>query len=209
LPARVIALDVNDAVRYLLPVAQTRTERTIRRYRNRKLYDATAGAYVTLDALGEMVGRGERFRVVDQASGDDISSLVLAQVMLESIKEKSAQVPRGVLERLIAWSRPLKGALHAPQEAAGRAKDEVQRIVADLLGRGRLSLEEAITLRQEVASAVQAIVSDAQRSIEGTLGAVFQEASPAKPSEKRRRAAERRTKPKNEKRAKRRRTKEE
>ena len=163
---------------------QKRGERTIRRYQNRKLYDATARAYVTLEGLGEMVARGERFRVLDQASGEDISTQVLAQVMLESIKEKTAQVPRGALERLIVWSKPLKGALHAPQEAAARAKDEVQRIVAELLGRGRISLEEAMVLRQDVTEAVQRIVADAQSSLEGTLEALWLRAPGSTPVRK-------------------------
>ncbi|HWX24274.1 MAG TPA: polyhydroxyalkanoate synthesis regulator DNA-binding domain-containing protein [Vicinamibacteria bacterium] len=146
------------------------TGRVIRRYENRKLYDTQARRYVTVEDLGRMVAAGEEVRVVDQASGDDISTVVLAQVILEGLKQRTAQVPRGVLERLIRWSA-LPAAKHwgGPQEAAARARDEVQRIVAGLLGRGRLTLEEALALRQEVAESVHRIVADAQRGLESAL----------------------------------------
>jgi polyhydroxyalkanoate synthesis repressor PhaR len=143
--------------------------RLIRRYGNRKLYDTKARRYVTLEDLGRLVEEGEDVRVLEQASGKDVSTVVLAQVVLEGIRERTAEIPRVALERLIRWGTPLKGALLGPQEAAARARDEVQRIVGKLLARGRISLEEAMTLRQDVAEAVQRIVHDAQRSAEDTV----------------------------------------
>jgi polyhydroxyalkanoate synthesis repressor PhaR len=144
--------------------------RLIRRYENRKLYDTKARRYVTLDDLARIVERGEEIKVVDQVTSDDISTVVLAQVILEGLKRRTAEIPRGVLERVIRWSglpsaRPWGG----PQEAAAKASSEVQRIVSGLLGRGRLTLEEALALRQEVADAVLRIVTDAQKGLEGAL----------------------------------------
>jgi polyhydroxyalkanoate synthesis repressor PhaR len=147
-------------------------ERLIRRYENRKLYDSRDGRYVTLEDLGRMIGDGEELRVLDQKSGDDLTALVLAQVVLEGVKQRSASVPRQVLSRLIrlAWRRGAGwGDRVAPQDAAARARDEAERIVSGLLGRGRLSLEEALSLRQELAASVQRIVADAQHGVESRV----------------------------------------
>ena len=147
-------------------------ERTIKRYDNRKLYDAEARRYVTLFDLARMIGAGEELHVVDQKSGEDLTTTVLAQVILEGVKERTASIPRHVLTRLIrlgaspaaAWSD-----WNGPQEAATRAKDEAERIVSGLITKGRLTLEEALALRQEITGSVHRIVTDAQRVIEGRL----------------------------------------
>ena len=50
-------------------------ERVIKRYENRKLYDPQARRYVTLEGLGELVARGEDVRVVDQKTGEDLTTV--------------------------------------------------------------------------------------------------------------------------------------
>lgn len=147
-------------------------ERVIKRYDNRKLYDSEARRYVTLDALARMIGAGGEVRVVDQKTGEDLTTVVLAQIMLEGIKQRTARIPRQVLSRLIrlglgpasAW-----GEWTGPQEAAAKAREEAERIVSGLLGRGRLTLEEALALRQEIAQSVHRLVSDAQKGLESRI----------------------------------------
>ena len=144
-------------------------ERVIKRYDNRKLYDAQTRRYVTLGDLAEMVAGGLEVRVLDQRTGEDLTAAVLAQVILEGIKERTSSIPRGVLTRLIRlgvrgaerWGRWM-----GPQEAAARARSEAERIVEGLIARGRLTLEEALGLRQDIASTVQRLVTEAQQGLE-------------------------------------------
>ena len=148
-------------------------ERLIKRYANRKLYDPAARRYVTLDDLARTVIAGDDVTVVDQKTGEDITSVVLAQVILEGLKERTAQIPRPVLTRIIRLGATpkalLRNAAAAPQEAAARAREEAERIVSDLIRQGRLSLEEALALRQDIAASVHRIVSEAQHGIEARL----------------------------------------
>jgi polyhydroxyalkanoate synthesis repressor PhaR len=142
-------------------------ERLIRRYDNRKLYDPAARRYVTLDDVAAAVAAGEDVRIVDQKSGDDLTNVVLAQVLLDRLKDRTAVVPRQVLVRLIRLtSQPGTAWKDAPQDAAQRAREEAERIVSGLLSRGRLSLDEALALRQEITSSVHGIVTDAQGAFE-------------------------------------------
>lgn len=140
--------------------------RVIKRYDNRKLYDPQGRRYVTLGELGGLVGRGVELRVQDQKTGEDVTSVMLAQVILERIRERSSRIPRQLLSRLIRLgSAPAWREWQGPQQAAARAREEAERIVSGLLGRGRLSLEEGLHLRQDIAHAVQDIVAETQRGL--------------------------------------------
>lgn len=146
--------------------------RRIRRYGNRKLYDPAAGRYVTLQQLAELVGAGHELLVTDQASGEDLTNATLAQVLLEQMRGGASRIPRQVLTRLIrlasgppsAWSR-----WPEPQDLAGRARTEAERIVSRLLGRGRLGLDDAVALRHELGQLVQRLVAEAQSGVETRL----------------------------------------
>lgn len=58
--------------------------RLIRKYVNRRLYDTAQSRYVNLDDLRELITRGSQVRVVEQASGVDITTPVLLQIIAES-----------------------------------------------------------------------------------------------------------------------------
>ena len=45
-------------------------ERLIRKYANRRLYDAQDSRHVTVDDLRKLIAAGERIKVIDDKSGD-------------------------------------------------------------------------------------------------------------------------------------------
>jgi polyhydroxyalkanoate synthesis repressor PhaR len=146
--------------------------RSIRRYENRKLYDSEAGRYVTLEDVGRLVAGGGEVEVVDQKTGEDLTSFTLAQVLLERVRTGASRIPRQVLTRLIrvtASSSPGWGHWPDPQDAASRARREAERIVAGVLARGGLSLDEAVTLRQDLGQMVHRLVAEAQTGVESRL----------------------------------------
>lgn len=146
----------------------------IKRYENRKLYDPQARAYVTLGELARRVADGAELHVVDQKTGEDLTTLVLAQVVLEGVKERTADVPRQVLTRLIRLAaRPAAAWVEPAQEAAARARDEAERIAAGLIAQGRLTLDEALAVRHEIAGSVQRLVAEAQHGIESRFRGLF------------------------------------
>jgi polyhydroxyalkanoate synthesis repressor PhaR len=152
---------------------------SIRRYENRKLYDAEAGRYVIFEDVGRMVVGGGEVEVVDQKTGEDLTSFTLAQVLLERVRTGASRIPRQVLTRLIriatgpssAW-----GDWPEPQDAAGRARQEAERIVSRVLGRGRLSLDEAVALRQDLGQMVHRLVAEAQAGVESRFRSLLERA---------------------------------
>ncbi len=55
----------------------------IKKYPNRRYYDATRSRHVTLQDLHELIRSGTDIRVTDSRSGADITNLVLLQILLE------------------------------------------------------------------------------------------------------------------------------
>ncbi|MGD9842976.1 MAG: polyhydroxyalkanoate synthesis repressor PhaR, partial [Steroidobacteraceae bacterium] len=55
----------------------------IKKYANRRLYDATASRHVTLKDIHQLIVAGETIKVVDDSSGDDITRSVLLQIVAE------------------------------------------------------------------------------------------------------------------------------
>jgi polyhydroxyalkanoate synthesis repressor PhaR len=75
--------------------------RIIKKYANRKLYDTSDKKYVAMDRLAELIKRGEEVTVIDNRNGQDITSVVVSQLLArEKIEDKPDDFP-GVLIRLL------------------------------------------------------------------------------------------------------------
>jgi polyhydroxyalkanoate synthesis repressor PhaR len=75
----------------------------IKRYGNRRLYDAKNSKAITLEGIAELVRRGEKVLVVDGDNGDDITRRVLVQILLESQQARVLEMmPVELLRKLIS-----------------------------------------------------------------------------------------------------------
>ena len=84
--------------------------RLIKRYSNRKLYDTETRSYITLDGLASLVAEGEEIRVVDNDTKEDLTSVILSQLVLE--RERSQRfVPSAVFSQLLRGSENLSRSL--------------------------------------------------------------------------------------------------
>jgi polyhydroxyalkanoate synthesis repressor PhaR len=66
----------------------------IKKYANRKLYDTRTSRYVTLDGIAELVRGGHDIRVVDRDTGQDITQVILSQIVLTEEKRG----PKGLVD---------------------------------------------------------------------------------------------------------------
>jgi polyhydroxyalkanoate synthesis repressor PhaR len=142
--------------------------RVVRRYGNRKLYDTQARRYVTLDGLRRLVASGHDVQVVDQATGEDLTALTLAQVILDGVRERTARIPRQVLAAIVRLGAGTASVAAAAPARARRASQDAERIARRVMD--RLSLDEAVALRQEIADALQSGVAEAQHAAQARLG---------------------------------------
>lgn len=106
-------------------------QRLIRKYVNRRLYDTAQSRYVNLEDLREMIIKGSQVKIIEQATGTDITTPVLLQIIADSQRGTApllsadflaGMIRLGAVERDPDLSgrldRALKGALLAPSRPA-------------------------------------------------------------------------------------------
>ena len=69
----------------------------LRRYGNRKLYDVVAHRFVSLDDIAKAIARGEEVAAIENDSGADCTSRVLAQVLLHETESGRARPAESIL----------------------------------------------------------------------------------------------------------------
>ena len=90
-------------------------QRLIRKYVNRRLYDTAQSRYVNLHDLRELITKGSQVRVVEQATGADITTPVLLQIIAEGQRGGAPLLSAEFLAGMIRL-----GATDTDPELAGR-----------------------------------------------------------------------------------------
>jgi polyhydroxyalkanoate synthesis repressor PhaR len=72
----------------------------IKRYANRKLYNTQTSRYITLKGIAELIEQGEKVTVVDNETGDDITSVALSQILVDTERSNGA-VPQTLISQIL------------------------------------------------------------------------------------------------------------
>jgi polyhydroxyalkanoate synthesis repressor PhaR len=99
--------------------------RVIKKYPNRRLYDAVASRYVTLDDIRQLVLEEIPFQVVDRKTEANITRSILLQVIAEQEQRGPALLSESLLSQLIRASR---------SATALQVKEYLERSLALFLG---------------------------------------------------------------------------
>lgn len=78
-------------------------ERVIKKYANRRLYDATASRHVTLDDLRKLIVSGAKIKVVEDKSGEDITRSILLQIIADQEQFGQPILSTPTLETIIRF----------------------------------------------------------------------------------------------------------
>jgi polyhydroxyalkanoate synthesis repressor PhaR len=107
----------------------------IKRYSNRKLYDTQESRYVTLEEIEEMIRTGREISVVDAASGEDLTSVTLTQIILENERNHRASLPSAFLHQLIkygeTWQDFMQRSMKNSLEGVVSSQREMDRVFRD------------------------------------------------------------------------------
>ena len=83
--------------------AESKQPIVIKRYRNRRLYNARSGQYATLQNIADLMKQGEEIVAYDTDTGKNITRHVLIQVVLDQEKNGTPTLlPTALLRQLIA-----------------------------------------------------------------------------------------------------------
>lgn len=109
----------------------------IRKYPNRRYYDATRSRHLTLEVIRDLIKEGYDVRVTDNQTSTDITSKVLAQIILDLDAPKFDLFPAGLLTQLIRVNdQLLKGFYAKFFEQALQAFLDYQTLVESRLQQG-------------------------------------------------------------------------
>lgn len=133
--------------------------RIIKRYPNRKLYDTEQSSYVTLDQIEAMVRDEIELRIIDHASGEDITKATLAHIIFEHEKGRQGVLPLSALRGIIQSGGDFFGRLQSP---VTQFRDEFRR-KAEAFEEGGKAVRDFIESTQRSLDVMQARLDDRLR----------------------------------------------
>lgn len=145
----------------------------IKKYANRKLYHTNKKQYITLEGIAKLVQNGETVQVFDNETGEDITSSILAQVVLHARGRSGPPLPTQILTGLIQIGGDtlagVRRALLASLGGDDLVASEIERRITYLVEKGELAAEEGqrlsgLLLRKEFAQSADQ--KDAERVAE-------------------------------------------
>jgi polyhydroxyalkanoate synthesis repressor PhaR len=83
--------------------AKKSTERLIKKYPNRRLYDTQTSSYITLTDVKQLVLDADEFTVVDAKSSEDLTRSILLQIILEEEANGAPMFSSVVLSQIIRY----------------------------------------------------------------------------------------------------------
>ena len=151
----------------------------IKKYANRKMYDTHDKRYVTMEELSELIKQGEEVMVIDNRTGEDISTAIISQLIGRDNKEKDKTVSSQLLMQLLrkgggTLTDYAKKYMSLWQGAFNMAEDELTPLVNRLVKNKELSISEAVKLKKEIMGYTSALKSWIGESIDKRVGEVLQ-----------------------------------
>ena len=138
----------------------------IKRYSNRKLYNTETSRYITLKGISELIDQGVSVQVIDNETGEDITSVALSQILVDSERSNSS-VPGSLLSQLMgrggdAIYGALKQGVTDASEGLEELQERVKRAIGNEAGEDRRRLGEWIAFsgpdfEQKIQGAVQRV----------------------------------------------------
>ena len=107
----------------------------IKRYANRKLYNTQTSRYITLKGIAELIEASEDVRVIDNETGEDITSVALSQILVDHERSNS-NASQTLLSGLIsrggdALYEALRRGVGDASEGIGGLQDNLRRLLKD------------------------------------------------------------------------------
>jgi polyhydroxyalkanoate synthesis repressor PhaR len=129
--------------------------RTIKRYSNRKLYDTEDKRYITLEQIAVLVRENQDIKVVDNQTGEDLTTVTLSQILLEQEKRKETSLPKSFFTDLIQRSTEramdfAKRNVLSRFDSSFGSEQEVEANIDKAVQAGEVSHDEAKKLKDEI-----------------------------------------------------------
>jgi len=150
----------------------------IKKYANRKMYDRTDKRYITMAQLAKLIKSGEEVSIIDNNTGEDLTSAIVSQLIGREKKDKEKGVSPRVLMQLLrkgggTLSDYAKKYTSLWQNAFTMAEDEVDKLVNMLVKDKELSRSEGSKLKKEIVGYTDSLKSWISDSVDKRVSEVL------------------------------------
>src|ERR1700680_4722504 len=168
----------SSTISWIFRIGTMPQARLIRKYSNPRLYDTAGSRHVTLDDLRQLIVSGEKIKVIDDKSGEDLTRAVLLQIISEQEQFGSPVLGAELLEMIIRfYGGPMQALLSRYLEQAFttmlRQQEAMHSEIAKALQTPLAPLTELARKNVEIWDQMQAATRDAfgGRSSDGSKAA--------------------------------------
>jgi polyhydroxyalkanoate synthesis repressor PhaR len=144
----------------------------IKRYRNRKLYNTESKCYITLGEIEELVKKQEEVKIIDNITGNDITTITLSQIIFELEKNRAGFLPSNLLLSLVQSGgkriEEIRQNIFNSLNLIHHFDVEIERRVNLLIRHGELSQEVGTQLLGKLLS-VSYREEDIRENVEGRI----------------------------------------
>jgi polyhydroxyalkanoate synthesis repressor PhaR len=116
----------------------------IKKYANRKLYDTQTSRYITLEGIAELVRDGHEIQVVDRDTGQDLTQVILSQLVLSVEKRGPARLVDAGADAIHDRGQALLDYVRKTLNVPGDLVNEVERRRGDLEAMVDEAIERAL-----------------------------------------------------------------
>ncbi len=152
----------------------------IKKYANRKMYDTTDKSYISRDQLAELIKKGVEVTIIDNSTGDDLTTSIVSQLigMESKDKDKAEAVSSRFMMQLLrkgggTLTDYAKKYVSLWQGAVTMAEDEIDKLVQRLVKNKELTLSEGNRLKEEIVGYTNSLKEWISDSIDKRVGEVF------------------------------------
>lgn len=134
--------------------------RIIKRYSNRKLYDTEDKRYITLEQIQQLVQDGQDIKVVENQTGEDLTTVTLSQILLEQEKRKEGKLPKSFFMDLVQRSSTtvvdfMRKNVLQYFDSSLLSEEQLSENVDQLVKAGEIPQDEAKQLKDEIKTRTQ------------------------------------------------------
>jgi polyhydroxyalkanoate synthesis repressor PhaR len=108
------------------------SERLIKKYPNRRLYDTQTSSYITLSDVKQLVLDNQDFAVVDAKTNEDLTRSILLQIILEEESSGAPMFSSAALSQIIRYyGHAMQGMMGSYLEKNVQAFTDIQKKLAE------------------------------------------------------------------------------
>ena len=116
----------------------------IKKYANRKLYDTQTSRYITLEGIADLVRDGHEIKVVDRDTSQDLTQVILSQIVLSEEKRGPARLVDAGADAIHERGQALLDYVRKTLNVPGDIVNQVERRRSDLESMVDEAIERAL-----------------------------------------------------------------